>query len=353
MVDEDTRSAGTGGKQGNVPRKHHYVPVFYQTKFVNDNGLLWVYDRQAHTYKELHPLSICFKKDLYSIKPEGKPVDTRIETKIMSEIDGAASIAIGRLEDGNGLDKDSFASFTLFAALQHQRLPSMDRDMRLMYEQALEEMMRVAFSNTDRARMMMDRYLEESDIDPMVTPESMVAAVRGKHIRAHATETAFLQNMMHMAVEISNVLSRLNMEVLISPDGTGFMLCDSPFALIPAKNTQHIGFLIPGNVKYLPVSRKLCFRASEPGTQRRYRKVARETVRIINHNIAANSERFIMGPEKRQLEAIVERSGSHDADLSPRFVMETLQSDEDGSLTKTSLRPRRYFYPKDGSNLAP
>jgi hypothetical protein len=118
----------------------------------------------------------------------------------MSEIDRAAAIAIGRLEDGDGLDKDSFASFTLFAALQHQRLPSMDRDTRLMYEQALEEMMRVAFSNPERARMMMDRYLEESDKDPMVTPESMVEAVRGKHVRAHATETAFLENMMHMAV---------------------------------------------------------------------------------------------------------------------------------------------------------
>jgi hypothetical protein len=37
------------------PRKHHYIPVFYQTHFTNPEGMLWVYDRLLHTYKELSP----------------------------------------------------------------------------------------------------------------------------------------------------------------------------------------------------------------------------------------------------------------------------------------------------------
>jgi hypothetical protein len=353
MGDTGTPDAEAKSRQGNTPRKHHYVPVFYQKKFTNDNGLLWVYDRQAHTYKELHPLSICFKKDLYSVKPEGKPVDTRIETSIMAQVDGAAATAIGQLESGGGLDNESFAIFMLFAGLQHQRLPSMDRDLRLMHEQALEETMRIAFINPERAKQMMDTYLEDADRDPTVTPEVMVEAVQGKRIRAHATETAFLTAMLENAYMIGNLLGHLNLEVLVSPDGSGFIICDAPFTLVPSKILQQVGFLIPGNVKYLPINRKMCFRAGEPGTLRQYRKVDRETVRIINHNIAANSERFIMGPEKRQLEAVVERSSSQNAEMTPRFVTETINSNADESLIKTSARPRRYFYPKSGSNLAP
>jgi len=62
-------------------RKHHYVPVFYQTHFANSNGLLWVYDRRAKTYKELHPRSICFENDLYSLRSKKGTPDRRVETQ--------------------------------------------------------------------------------------------------------------------------------------------------------------------------------------------------------------------------------------------------------------------------------
>src|SRR2546426_8401208 len=39
-----------------------------------------------------------------------------------------------------------------------------------------------------------------------------------------------------------------------------------------------------------------CLRLGEPGTSRKHRKIDKEAVRIVNQNIAANSERFIMGP---------------------------------------------------------
>ena len=170
------------GKEGNPPRKHHYVPVFYQTKFTNENGLLWVYDRRLHTYKELHPEVVCFKKDLYSFQPEGGPVDTRIETKVMAIGDGLGAAAIDRLEEGKGLDRDSFEGFTFFAGLQHQRLPSVDRDMRLIYAQTMEEVARVAFANVERAKSVMNSYLEKTGEKTTVTPESMVEAIQGKHL---------------------------------------------------------------------------------------------------------------------------------------------------------------------------
>ena len=61
-------------------RKHHYVPVFYQNHFTNDNGLLFVYDRKRQIYLELHPRSICHQSDLYATKPtDGRPRDRRME----------------------------------------------------------------------------------------------------------------------------------------------------------------------------------------------------------------------------------------------------------------------------------
>jgi hypothetical protein len=46
MTEEPPGSAmGRVAKKSGDPRKHHYVPVFYQEGFANDAGLLWVYDR--------------------------------------------------------------------------------------------------------------------------------------------------------------------------------------------------------------------------------------------------------------------------------------------------------------------
>ena len=83
------------------------------------------------------------------------------------------------------------------------------------------------------------------------------------------------------------------------------------------------------------------------------RGLDKESVRIVNLNIAANSERFIMGPSRTQLEYVVSRSASEGMDPTPRLTVETLDPDENGSLQKLSSQPRRYFYPKNGAAEAP
>ncbi len=63
-----------------------------------------------------------------------------------------------------------------------------------------------------------------------------------------------------------------------------------------------------------------------------------------------------MGPSPDQLEHVVVRSESVAMESTPRFIIETVQADDDGddgTLQKISTQPRRYFYPKDGSQFAP
>ena len=73
----------------------------------------------------------------------------------------------------------------------------------------------------------------------------------------------------------------------------------------------------------------------------------------MNLNIAANSERFIMGHSRVQLENIVVRSVCQNIESVPRFTVEAVESDDNGSLQKLSSYPRRYFYPKNGAPYAP
>jgi hypothetical protein len=142
-------------KRSRDPRKHHYVPVFYQNNFANDSGLLWVYDRAKRSYKELHPLVICFETDLYAVKPENKSPDVQVELNVLSAIDSLGSAGIRDFRIG----KPSFEAeqkVALFMAFQWSRVPTISRDIRSTYATMIEELSRISFANVERAKALME-----------------------------------------------------------------------------------------------------------------------------------------------------------------------------------------------------
>jgi hypothetical protein len=346
-----SKPSETRTKKGKDPRKHHYVPVFYQKHFSNANELLWVYDRQRRTFKELHPLVICLKKDLYALKPEDEPRDPRIENKVLALVDAFGAMGIRDFQAGEA-SRGAEEAVAFFMAFQYNRVPTISRDIRATYAKLVEEFGRISFANVERAKATMENYARDTGEPVTVTPESMVEMVQGKHIKIEATEAIFLRTMMEQSVILSRLLRKLDWEMLVASDETGFILCDCPVVIVPPKGSDQVGFLVPGSAKYFPLTRSLCLRLGEPGRSRRSRKIDREAVRIVNQNIAANAEHFVMGPSREQLEYVVFRSGSDTMEDTPRFIVETVESDDDSALQKLSAQPRRYFYAKDGSRFA-
>src|SRR5262249_14301774 len=145
----------------------------------------------------------------------------------------------------------------------------------------------------------------------------------------------------------SKALEHMEWQLLISPPQTGFIVCDAPVTVVPRMGTASVGFGVRGAIKYFPLMRGFCLRIGDMGFSLANRKISKEQVQIINRNIAANSERFIRGPDKAQLQSIVKTSQSLEEDSSPRFTIEAEEQDDDGSLQKITFQPRRYFYGKD------
>jgi hypothetical protein len=50
--------------------------------------------------QHLPPKVVCRAEDFYAVRPEGQPRDQRIETDILSPIEGAAARLIRKLESG-------------------------------------------------------------------------------------------------------------------------------------------------------------------------------------------------------------------------------------------------------------
>lgn len=329
------------------------MPVFYQKGFTNTRGLLWVYDRKLGTCKELHPASICCEKDFYTIKHKDAPWDRRIESKVLAAIDSLVAPAIRALQTEGSLNVEWVEEIAFVAALQFTRVLTFRAAASVIQEKATEELMRITFANTDRARREIERYVQETGNSVDVSPESMVDAVQGKHIEISATEVPFLRNMLVQAVKLSRLIAQLDWQILVASAETGFVTCDCPVAIVPPRGSDAVGFLMPGAVKYFPLTRSLCLRLGDLGPSLQYRRVVKETVRIINQNIAVNSERFIMGPDKAQMESIIRHSGSAKMELTPRVAVETVEADNNSASQKGMFRSRRCFYPDNGSPHGP
>jgi hypothetical protein len=321
------------------------VPVFYQKHFTNSNGLLWVYDRARQRYQELPPQVVCVEKDLYALKPKDGPRDQRVESLALATADGMCASAVRNLMSGTlPPSPETSETIAYFVGLQSARLPWNREHISAIYRNALEEMMRLNTVSVDRMKSVLDHYAKETGDTVNVSAESMVEAVRHKQIQLTVTERPFLHHLFDQAEFVARLLSQMSWDILDSPPQAGFVLCDDPLAIVPSRGEGHIGLGIPGTVKYFPLTSQRCLRIGDIGNVFAHRKIDSHTVRIINQNIAANSDRFIMGPVREQLESVVMRSGSTGLDEEPKFTHAVSGQNDDGSLQRMTRNPRRYFY---------
>ena len=87
----------------NKPIKHHYIPQFYLKRWLNSDGILYVYMRgkiEPLKIPEKSLLNFCQENHLYSI-PSLAPEDSEvIETKWFAPLDGDAAIIIEKFNKG-------------------------------------------------------------------------------------------------------------------------------------------------------------------------------------------------------------------------------------------------------------
>jgi Protein of unknown function (DUF4238) len=329
-----------------APRKHHYVPKFYQRGFADLEGLLWVYDRQQQVYRHLAPQVVCREQNLYAVRPDGVPPDQRVETDILSPVESFAATVIRKTAKRQRPNRDELDMLGFFIGFQFTRLPSFGRAVRGTYNSAINLMARIQFANTERVRDFLDRMRDETGVDDVVEAEGMIEGINSGAIRLVATERPFLENMLQQAQTLAEFTSVAEWRILVAPPETGFIICDHPFSTVapPEWREQGVSYGIPGASSYFPLTRQLCLRLRFVGFSFDYETVGRREVRIINQNLCANSDRFIMGPEREQLDFVIGRSMCQTPEPGERFLVETIYEREDDGLQKFVILRRRYFY---------
>jgi hypothetical protein len=327
------------------PRQHHYVPVFYQKHFADAEGLVWVYDRKSKVYKHLHPKVVCSANDFYTIfSKDGGQIRT-VESEFMAPLDQIASVALNKIAAGQWSSPEIVEAVSGLIGVQRTRTPSFRRAVSALIGANLEQYIRIGFSDVERARQLIANYEKGTGEKMGPIAEELVEVVRSGGISVEATETGFLSLMTGAARDLAEVVNRVRWCVLEAPAKTGFITCDDPFVTVPPPSNKDngVGIALPGSKSYFPLTRRFCLEVEPLPHTVTGRKTGAHGTRLINKNIAANSDRFILGPDESQLRAIVNSSGSAEMD-SDRMDVDVPQSDSNSASVRIQARRRRYFY---------
>jgi len=112
-----------------VPRKHHYLPEFYQRRWAVD-GLIWRFERPRglpHPVfaKQVPPSSAGHLTDLYTNPAETDPKRCQaVEMKVFQQIDEDGARAIESIEDKRSLPLSAKLDLARFVMSLLHRSPS-------------------------------------------------------------------------------------------------------------------------------------------------------------------------------------------------------------------------------------
>ncbi|MGA7410521.1 MAG: DUF4238 domain-containing protein, partial [Bryobacteraceae bacterium] len=224
------------------------------------------------------------------------------------------------------------------------RTPRFKRGISEMYVAAAESWQRIAFANRARATEMLRRYEESTGKTVDLSPEQMMDT---SGLEITATETPFLKQMLMTPGWLASVFEASDIQVLISPQSVGFVTCDTPVVPVPSAGLPTpygVGIAMPGAIRYFPLTHRLCLRLGQPDYGFGYRKISRKAVDVINCNVVAHSDRFVMGPNRSELLGVVEASGSTEMDAEPRIQVQSVSQTDDDGLIKMQYTAGRYFH---------
>ena len=300
----------------NEPIRHHYVAVFYLSRWEGPDGRICCFSRPYGDIVKVGrvaPKGTAFEPRLYETKglpPERAQI---METDFMAKIDNDAANALTFLENGSseiGLSNETRNSWSRFLVAQMVRTPRDITQLKSSVEQVWNRV----------SQPLRESYAARRSPNEPATLAEFWAQLNP----AYADELALGVAQTLMAHEgICDLLNKMRWCVLGVPEG-----CDS---LLTSDNPVWMTATLVGADDFLLVAigpRRLFVAAVEPDTLCRIQAQRRcELVKIINKITVQHADRFVYGETADALPLVQEHMSTrrHDTWLERHARMRDLE----------------------------
>jgi Protein of unknown function (DUF4238) len=210
------------------PRRHHFLPQFFQRRFADDEERLVVVRVDGGCQRLTHIRNIAVVSDLYTLVDEEVGETVALE-RVLAEMDAQAAGALQRLVNSTSVPDDSDrGTLACWLAFQSVRDPYTRRTMEALADQVFKlDLSRAAEPEVARARLRRVHGREPTDEE---VGEIVDAATHLDEIEVTPHQNDFIKIMLDTGLAMVPHFLRRKI-VLLRFREPGLVLCDRPIAL--------------------------------------------------------------------------------------------------------------------------
>jgi len=151
----------------NRSSRHHYIPKFLIKRFTDENGLLFVYDKERDVIlkEQKSPKSIFFRWDRNTVDFNGTKKDN-LES-LYSALDDMLARDLDFVLKSGSITPEQLTSLLLLATIQKWRVPNIDENFEKIKSSLTQEKLgiKISFKEDDsKEEKKMVEHIEKSDI---------------------------------------------------------------------------------------------------------------------------------------------------------------------------------------------
>lgn len=292
-----------------VPKKHHYVPRWYLSNFINSSdGFLEVYDKSRNIWRRQKPKEVMVINNYYRQlwAPRGTDVNI-LETILGNTIEPYAKNVFDKIIDRNTGDQVDMAHLIAYIEAQRLRVP------------------RVAEKAKKLTESLMLKFMHEH-------PElkDIATELKKRRIKIKIKDSVRFEYMKTVLGIFSSVLPHMLWEIVCPEQGCSFLTTDSPVTLYnPAfpppfePGIKHVGTTVlfpmtPNHLLILNHPEKLSDPSPPPDKPVNYPQLDKGKIKVdigrvfsetavnkINWVMVQLADKYIVANEKSVIEKVI------------------------------------------------
>ena len=268
------------------PKRHHILPIRYQTGFAIPDGRVWVEDRRRGVIACEHPKRVAAENYFYTSESPDSPNPAIMESFLADNVEGPFWPVLDLLERREIPTTTERDRIAIFAAFLLTRVAA----FRDVLTKVLGDVM-LASQNLGSTINSIDGLLKISS--------------GGIFIPAMPKNNALYQ-MGHLGIEASKILITLNTHLMYSTGDEPFITSDNPFVFERMVNdNQAPSVSATSFMKWIPLSAKVAVGFGFPGNHITVTNMESLKVRQTNIRFATAARRILIAQSRKQLEQIL------------------------------------------------
>ena len=303
-----------------IPKRHHFVPIFYLDNFCNKSGLLWIYDCNKKDLRKQTPKNTTVQTNYYSFIGLDKKKHNEVET-YLSGLEGDTKPIIDKINNKEIIDLNEKLILTAFISLLRSRVPYFEKEHDEILDKVLKIYNKIIFSNKENTQKLIEQFAKNKE-EKSISPESMMNFIKKEQYTIKVNKEWTLESMFDMARAISLYLFQMDWYFYYSSKSS-FITSDNPFVLIPPsdyekKGIYGLGILTPGVKKIIPLTQKACLVICDKGDKIEKIDISSKEVREINCYIAKNCDNLLISKDRVLLKRLIKITNINKSKVNSR-----------------------------------